>query len=114
MRNIGTRFGIFNAKNQISALLPTEQQIEDLWKMSESTQEDIDNQIQWISYLREEIEGLMEENASLREKNKQPRDEVREIKAVTGENLSEIFGRLDTLERRIDEITIQMSCLKIE
>ena len=93
MLNIVTRFGIIDAENQINLLLLTEQQIEELRKSSESTQEDIEHQSQWISYLHEEIEGLKKDKASLREDNEQLRDEVREIKVVTGKNLSEIFSR---------------------
>ena len=114
MRNIVTRFGVIDAENQISALLLAEQQIEDLWKSSQSTQEDVDNLREWIRYLREDNEYLKEENVALKEDNTQFRDEVRKIKVVTGEHLSEIFIRLGTLERRVDEITIQMWYLKIE
>ena len=95
MRNILTGFGVVDPERQVSTLLRVEHQIEDIWRASDNTQEDVENQREWTEYLhhknverKEENIQLRAKNAQLRVENAQLRDDVRELKVVTAEHLS--------------------------
>ena len=93
-------FGGSGAKHQVEGLPSVFQQIEGLWR--------------GIEYLREVGESQDKQISYLYEQNIELKEEYERLRASIREHMVEISNRVSTLENQVDQITMQMSHLRLK